>query len=194
MSIPNPQNSPRLCFHPPPPPLPPLHPRTCPPSPPLSRTPPLPFVSAFPIHRPRPLTLTLTPHAHPNTRLNEQSSDASPSPIASTLRSNAAQRSSSALTRRPGLLPEDNDEDGGLIPSADDAPRLRLRSWSNPAPLPQTLQPPPPPPAPPFAHPRLGPHPIPTYPAAPAFVLALALDPWSLLLPRIRYARAAAAA
>ena len=66
---------------------------------------------------------------------------------------------------------------------------------SNHGPLPQTLQPSPPPPAPLFAHPRLGPRPIPTYPAPPpAFVLALALDPWSLLLPRICYARAAAAA
>lgn len=40
VSIPSPKTNPRLCFHTHPPPLPPPAPRTCPPSPPLSRTPP----------------------------------------------------------------------------------------------------------------------------------------------------------
>lgn len=84
--------------------------------------------------------------------------------------------------------------DGGPIPSADDALRLRLRSWLTPPTTPTT------PlfgrrPRPSFPHPRLGPAPIPPIPGlAPAFVLALALDPWSLLFPRVRSARAAAAA
>ena len=62
------------------------------------------------------------------------------------------------MARRPGLLPEDNGEDGGLIASEDDAPRLRFPSWfKSPPPFWPPAAPSRPPPSP-------RPRPHPTYP------------------------------